>query len=108
MRIRWNKQSKEQLLRTASYIRHEFGPAIIDEFMAEVKRTNNLLARNPHIGSVEPLLSDLPIEYRSIVFSNFNKIVYHILDKHIEVLALWDTRREPTKQIEQTIKKLPD
>jgi plasmid stabilization system protein ParE len=108
MRVRWNKQSKEQLIRTASYIRHEFGQDIMDEFMAEVKRTNKLLARNPHIGIVEPLLSDIPIEYRSIVFSNINKIVYHIVGKHIEVIALWDTRREPTKQIEQTIQKLPD
>ena len=25
MRVKWNKQSKEQLIRAASYIRHEFG-----------------------------------------------------------------------------------
>lgn len=105
MRVRWNKQSKEQLIRTASYIRHEFGQDIMEEFMKEVKRTNRLLARNPYIGPVESLLSDLPIEYHSIVFRNINKIVYHIVDKHIEVIALWDTRREPNKQIEQTITK---
>ena len=53
MRVRWNKQSKEQLIRTASYIRHEFGQDIMEEFMKEVKRTNRLLARNPYIGPVE-------------------------------------------------------
>ena len=107
MRVRWNKQSKEQLLRTASYIRHEFGQNTMDEFMKEVKRTNKLLSKNPNLGQVEPLLVDLPIEYHSIVFSRINKIVYRIVDKHIEVVALWDTRREPNNQIVQTIKQ-PD
>ena len=107
MQVRWNKQSKEQLLRTASYIRYEFGQDTMDEFMKEVKRTNKLLSKNPNLGQVEPLLVDLPIEYHSIVFSRINKIVYRIVDKHIEVVALWDTRREPNNQIVQTIKQ-PD
>ena len=107
MRVRWNKQSKEQLLRTASYIRHEFGQNTMDEFMKEVKRTNKLLSKNPNLGQVEPLLANLPIEYHSIIFSSINKIVYRIVDKHIEVVALWDTRREPNNQIVQTIKQ-PD
>lgn len=107
MRVRWNKQSKGQLLRTASYIRYEFGQDTMDEFMKEVKRTNKLLSKNPNLGQVEPLLADLPIEYHSIIFSSINKIVYRIVDKHIEVVALWDTRREPNNQIVQTIKQ-PD
>ena len=73
MRVRWNKQSKEQLIRTASYIRHEFGQDIMEEFMKEVKRTNRLLARNPYIGPVESLLSDLPIEYHT--FARFTTIL---------------------------------
>ena len=79
----------------------------MDEFIKEVKRTNKLLSKNPNLGQVEPLLADLPIEYHSIIFSSINKIVYRIVDKHIEVVALWDTRREPNNQIVQTIKQ-PD
>ena len=103
MRVRWNKQSKEQLIRTASYIRHEFGQAIMDEFMTEVKRTNKLLASNPNMGPIEPLLVDYPIEYHSIVVVHYNKIIYHVVDHYIEVIALWDTRREPNNQRAQTI-----
>ena len=103
MRVRWNKQSKEQLLRTASYIRHEFGQDTLHEFIAEVKRTNKLLARNPNMGPIEPLLVDYPIEYHSIVVGHINKIIYHVVDDHIEVIALWDTRREPNNQRAQTI-----
>lgn len=43
----------------------------------------------------------MPSSYRSIVVHQHNKIVYRIVDRHIEVVAFWDTRREPKKQAEQ-------
>lgn len=98
MRVRWNKQSKEQLRQTSRYICQEFGKKTRDEFMTEVKQTNSLLSENPHLGSIETLLVDLPSKYRSIVVRHLNKIVYRIVDDHIEVVAFWDTRREPTNQ----------
>ena len=103
MKVRWNKQSKEQLRQTASYIRGEFGGKAKDEFMQAVQHINNLLADNPHLGSAEPFLADLPTQYRSIVVCRLNKIVYHIENNYIKVIAFWDTRREPNKLYEQTI-----
>ena len=101
MKVRWNKQSKEQLRETARYIRLTFGQKVKDEFMQEVRHTNDLLAMNPHLGSTEVFLADLPIHYRSIVVRRLNKIVYRIVDKHIEVVAFWDCRREPMAQARQ-------
>ena len=98
MRVRWNKQSKEQLRQTSCYICQVFGKKTRDEFMTEVKQTNSLLSENPHLGSIETLLVNLPSKYRSIVDRHLNKIVYRIVDDHIEVVAFWDTRREPTNQ----------
>ena len=40
--------------------------------------------------------------YRSVVVGKLNKMVYHIKDNQIEIDDLWDCRREPTKQREQT------
>lgn len=101
MKVRWNKQSKEQLRETARYIRQAFGQKVKDEFMQEVRHTNALLANNPHLGPTEAFLADLSVHYRSIVVRSLNKIVYRIVDKHIEVVAFWDCRREPTTQARQ-------
>lgn len=98
MKVRWNKQSKEQLRATARYIRQAFGQKVKDEFMQEVRHTNDLLAENPHLGPTEAFLADLHTPYRSIVVRRLNKIVYRIVDKHIEVVAFWDCRREPIMQ----------
>ena len=53
------------------------------------------------MGPLEVLLADLPSVYRSIVVRHHNKFVNHVVDDHIEVVALWDTRREPKAQAEQ-------
>ena len=70
MKVRWNKQSKEQLRETARYIRLTFGQKVKDEFMQEVRHTNDLLAGNPYIGPTEAFLADLPAHYRSIRMSS--------------------------------------
>lgn len=69
--------------------------------MQEVRHTNDLLAENPHLGPIEAFLADLPIHYRSIVVRRLNKIVYRIVNTHIEVVAFWDCRREPKAQARQ-------
>lgn len=101
MRVRWNDQSKKELRKTAHYIKKVFGEKAREDFLQEVRHTNALLANNPHMGPAEPFLSDLPSKYRSIVVRHHNKIVYRIVDDHIEVVAFWDTRREPNAQAQQ-------
>lgn len=101
MRVRWNDESKKRLRMTASYIKKVFGEKAREDFLQEVKHTNALLGNNPIMGPLEPFLRDLPSEYRSVVVRHYNKIVYHIVDEHIEVVAFWDTRREPTQQAQE-------
>ena len=55
----------------------------------------------PNIGSVEPLLADRSIMYRSYVVNRLNKIVYFVKEDHIEVADFWDVRREPKKLSER-------
>ena len=68
--------------------------------MQKVKEVRMLLARNPRLGSVEPLLDDHQEEYRSVVVTRQNKMVYRIMDDCIEIADFWDCRREPELQAE--------
>ena len=102
MRVRWNDESKKRLRETAQYIRDEFGAQARADFLQEVRHTNALLGNNPDMGPLEALLSDLPSKYRSVVVHHHNKIIYRVVDDHIEVIAFWDTRKEPTQQAQQT------
>ena len=101
MKVKWTPLARKQWKSTAKYILKMFGNKTKDAFMDEVYHTGQLLGDNPYLGKIEPYLAHRVLEYRSIVANNHNKIVYRIVDDHIEVVAFWDTRREPKKQAEQ-------
>lgn len=87
--------AKSQIHETAKYIYRTFGKTSKDEFMKSVRLTKKLIGSNPYLGKKEPLLENLPGNYRSIVVNNLNKMVYQIVNEQIEVLAFWNVRREP-------------
>lgn len=97
MRVIWLPQAQKQLRQTAKYIHREFGQKVRNDFIRDVQHANMLLSDNPYIGSVEQLLADRSLKYRSYVLNRLNKIVYFINEDHVEVADLWDVRREPQK-----------
>ena len=89
--------ARQAIRKTARQIKQDFGMKSRDKFLSKVTETRMLLATNPYLGPVEPLLADLPQTYRSVVVGKLNKMVYCIEEdeKVIYVVAFWDCRREP-------------
>ena len=101
MKVIWSLQAKENLQNTSNYIRKEFGKISKQKFLDEVLHVAVLLESNPYLGLIEPLLDEAPVEYRSIVVNHINKLVYYIHENTIEIVVLWDTRREPESLIKE-------
>lgn len=95
MKVTMTGFARQQLRETANYIAKEFGEKPRESFMQKVLETKQLLETNPYSGAIEPLLSDLPTTYRSVVVTRLSKMVYRIIDDRIEIAAFWDCRREP-------------
>jgi len=102
MKVAWSQQAAESLRDTVSYVRKEFGTYAKQRILHEVREFVNLLPKNPQLGKIEPLLQGCSVEYRSYVINRINKVVYYINSdtNTIEIVALWDTRREPNAQAE--------
>ena len=105
-KVIWHEQASTVLRKTAAFIRKRFGLQVRQNFRNEVNHVQMLLMDNPYMGSEEPLLADLPIEYRSFVINKLNKIVYYVEGDTIHIADFWDTRREPKKQAQQTKESL--
>lgn len=101
MNVRWFSGAKVAMQQTARYIRVQYGEESSKKFLHDVFRTEKLLRDNPHLGPIEPLLADFPSTYRSIVVNRLNKIVYRIVEDHIEIADFWDVRREPESLAKQ-------
>ena len=80
------------------------GIIIAEKVLSDFDKMLTILT--PNMGKIEPYLANQPFLYRSIVVSRINKIVYRTHDNIVYIVALWDTRREPTKQAHQTIESL--
>ncbi|MBR1426107.1 MAG: type II toxin-antitoxin system RelE/ParE family toxin [Paludibacteraceae bacterium] len=103
MKVIWSKQAAERLHEVASYIRQEYGRAAKQRFLDQVYQLDKLLSTEPAIGKVEPLLAHEDVVYRSIVMTHLNKIVYWVNGDTIEIVALWDTRKEPRRQADDVL-----
>ena len=101
MKVIWTELAKQQMRHIAKYIRINFGVTARKNFTEEIRHTNLLLATHPNIGGVEPLLDDCAKTYRSFVIKRHDKIVYHVGDDRIEVLAFWDCRQDPERLVSQ-------
>lgn len=95
MKVIWSEQTRDELRYTSDYILKEYGKKSRQGFMQEVLHIASLLETNPNIGPIELLLEEAPVVYRSTVINRLNKLVYYIHNDCVEIVALWDTRREP-------------
>ena len=97
MKVVITEFAKQQIREIAQNIQSAFGKKHRDNFMQKVKEARRLLADNPHLGPKEPLLSDSPRGYRSVVVTKLNKMVYYVdNDTIIYIVDFWDVRREPS------------
>lgn len=97
MKVIITEFAKQQIRDIAHNIQRSFGRKYRNAFMQKVKEKRVLLATNPHLGAVEPLLADSPRNYRSVVVTKLNKMIYYVDDNAtIYVVDFWDVRREPS------------
>lgn len=94
MELIWERDAYALWEDTARYIEHEFGYIAMVDFINETSNIEVQLCGNPILGIVEPLLHNKSLEYRSILLSKHNKLIYFVTDR-INIIDIWDTRREP-------------
>ena len=101
MKVIWIPFAQNEVRKTARYINKEFGKESRDQFISEIRNISRLLGENPNLGKPEPLLADYAKMYRSYVMNHLNKVIYWIAENHIEVVDIWDVRRDPTALTKQ-------
>ena len=97
-KVQWATEARDQWRKTALYIYREWGVSAMRKFKVKTEDTIDKIESFPAIGSVEPLLADRSISYRSLVITEQNKLIYYVKDETIYIVDFWDTRREPKKQ----------
>lgn len=71
----------------------------LKDIVNKIRQLCCIVAENPHIGSKEPLLSNVNSDYRSIVATKQIKLIYIIVNDTIYFTDIWDIRQSPTKLV---------
>ena len=102
MKVKWTERARDRKMDVADYIRRQFGTKRRTRFLQEVRETTQMLRNEPNIGKIDPLYTDRPLTYRSVIINGLNKMVYRVDGDIIYIVDFWDTRREPVSQAAQT------
>jgi len=102
MKVLWTKSAENQLDDIYDYLQILNTLAAV-EIYNDIVDESALLAHFPFMGVIEPLISDLSEEYRSVIVRRNYKIVYFIDKTTIYIVAIFDCRQNPEK-LESIIK----
>ncbi len=95
MQVVWTKRAVLSLQQVSDYISANFGERVLANFYQTIQSWTGTLSKMSLMGKVEPLLSALPTEYRSVVIDYHSKLIYSLDADCIVIHDVWDTRREP-------------
>jgi plasmid stabilization system protein ParE len=107
MTIKWAQKAEKSWYETLQQINNDFGYRSALKFRKETTTAVKQLKKFPKSGPPEDLLASADKEYRGLLFGEYNKMIYYIaeVEAAIHIDDIWDTRREPKNQAEETIKK---
>lgn len=91
--IRWTELAVEDYNVVVNYLLENWSVKVAEDFMATMERKINTLSGQPFIG----IASEKKPAIRSILITKHNRLYYRIADNKIELLNLFDTRKDPEK-----------
>ena len=95
MIVNWSDYAQFEFLKTLEYVEEHFGEHTRNKLFNSVSHTNDILIQQPFAGRKEPLLENDLVQYRSILVSDINRIVYYVDEASVNVVDFWDMRRDP-------------
>ena len=97
MKVLWTEFAESQLDSIYDYIQTNNQRAAA-EIYNDIIDESAMLARFPRMAAIEPLLTEFPEEYRSLIVRRNYKVVYYIDNETIiYVVAVFDCRQNPEK-----------
>ena len=92
----WHPEAVSDLKSIVDYCREYFGKLVAGRVRSRILEGARLLISHPALGFVEPLLTDCPLQYRSLVIVPCTKVIYTVHEDYVFIHALWNTSRNPT------------
>ena len=103
-KVTWDELARQNQRDILAYGTQIWGKNAARKMRLHIKAEVERLAKFPLIGKVEPLLAERSLQFRSLVIHEHYKLIYHYdeVTETLHIAAIWDTRREPRTQADNT------
>ncbi|MBR2168283.1 MAG: type II toxin-antitoxin system RelE/ParE family toxin [Paludibacteraceae bacterium] len=102
MKIAWSPMARLKYSAVLLDVRDKDGYLSAHKLNKEVKGILKRIKKFPNSAQEEPMLERSNYTFRSVPFGSCNKLVYHVDGIYISIDNIWDTRREPKNQANET------
>jgi plasmid stabilization system protein ParE len=96
MKIDWTEKAEERLDEIYAYYSVK-SKKVSMEIVREIKSAVDPLIEFPQMAAIEPLLSDLPKSFRSLIVRRIYKIIVDDDRDSIKIATVWDCRQDNKK-----------
>lgn len=95
MVIIFQSEAEAKLKEIHAYYK-EKSESAADKILRDIHKAVKPLINFPQMASIEPLLSDAPVTFRSLVVRAIFKVIYFIDEEKeiIHVVTIWDCRQD--------------
>ena len=95
LEIEWTANALEDYRQVVDYLLKDWSIKVAIDFIDNLEKRIHNLSSFPNIGIASIKNSSI----RSIVITKHNKLYYRVLPDKIEILDIFDTRQNPSKNI---------
>jgi plasmid stabilization system protein ParE len=88
------KRFRNNILRVYQYLLKEFSAKTAYSFLERLEKRIEFIAKNPTAGKLSAKRKNI----RSVLFIPYNQIFYRYQNNSIEILCLFDMRKDPKKK----------
>lgn len=93
MTVKYLPQFERALDNMLTCNRQYYSRKVLSSLVSMLRKYRDLLKDNPLMGQSEPLLQNLSVDYRYIVFSGSLKLIYFVVGDTVFFADLWDIRQ---------------
>lgn len=93
-KVTWTRAALSSLDEIYEYYL-ETSETVAENMVNKLYFSDKPLRTFPYAGSIEPLLKNRKMVYRSLVVERHFKLIYCVENGDVFIMSVWDTRRNP-------------
>ncbi|MDZ4821864.1 MAG: type II toxin-antitoxin system RelE/ParE family toxin [Flavobacteriales bacterium] len=93
-KVVWSPKAKQGFFEVVKYLEANWSPHVVDDFLKKTFTTIKRIAQKPFSSR-----ASITSGCYEVLVTKHNLMIYRVKDEMVQVIIIWDTRRNPKKKM---------